>query len=676
MLINDSYRNNLVTICLLCCTFVKNSSTYLLLSILVMLKNYRLLFWVRLWIFWVLYFALHRLVLFIYNHSVFDKYPISEQLQAFWEAIRLDFSMAGYLMVVPTLLVIGYVFSIKLIHRFNYLLITLIGIISVTDTLLYHEWGYKLNAYALSFLLYPTQILASITTSQLILSILLEISLISFGIFMYKLILKTGVENTKQFEEFNFTKKRIYSFMYGSGSLLVLLLTFLAIRGTGFRPINQSAAYFSTHTPINHLATNTAWNLLFDIIRANKSTKQASITFFDKQTVEKKLQEIYTSNPKEQEKILRYTRPNVVVVIMEGYTSDVVETLGGEKGIAPHFSKMTEEGLLFENIYSTADRTDKGVIGILSGYPAQMNSSIIKEPQKFEKLPTLSSVFKEKGYSTSVYYGGESEYMNFKAYWHHAGFDKIIDQNQFEEKDKNSKWGAHDHIVFEKVIQDLNKQKAPFFTTILTLSCHEPFETPIETPYDQLAKRETDKDKKEANLFRKAAYYADWSINKFMEEAKKQSWYDQTLFIFVADHGHRLPKMYKDTRRTEKYRIPLLFYGNTISKEFLEKNKNKISRIGSQTDIATTLLGQLGMDNATFKWGKDLLNPSSKEFAFYCDAEGMTWITPNGSLRYTETTKETYIKTNSEEIQKNSLLNELPFSKSYLQAILEDYAQK
>lgn len=647
-----------------------------------MLKNYRLSFWLRLWVFWLLYFALHRAVFYVYNHSFFNEYTVLEQLQGFWEAIHLDFSASGYLISIPTLLLIGYFLSVKFINRFNYLLIALIGIISVTDTLLYNAWGHKLNAYALSFLFYPTQMMASITTFQLTLSIILEISLISFGVFLYKFITKIGVDNSNEFEKVNFKKNIIYPVGYGIVSILLMVVTFLAIRGSlGVAPINQSAAYYSAHAPLNHLATNTSWNLLYTILKTNKASKQSGITFFDKKIVQENLQEIYKSNPKEQEKILRYTRPNVILVILESYTSDVIETLGGEKGIAPHFSKMTQEGLLFDNIYSTGDRTDKGVVGILSGYPAQMNSSIIKEPQKFEKLPTLPSIFKEKGYSTSVYYGGEAEFANFKAYWHHANFDKIIDQNEFEEKDKNSKWGAHDHVVFEKVIQGLNQEKAPFFTTVLTLSCHEPFETPIETPYEQIAKTETDKDQKDANLFRKAAYYADWSINRFMEEAKKQTWYEQTLFIFVADHGHRLPKIYKDSHQTEKYRIPLLFYGNAISEEFLKKKNNKISQIGSQTDIATTLLGQLGMENSKFRWGKDLLNPSSREFAFYCYDEGMTWITEKGSLRYTETTKSTQVitKTSNTEDQtkeKNILLNELPFAKSYLQAILEDYASK
>lgn len=638
-----------------------------------MLKNYRLSFWLRLWIFWVLYFLIQRIVFFIYNYSVYTQYSVSEQLKGFWEAIPLDLSAAGYLIAIPTLLLVGYVFSVKFINRFNYFLIILIGLISITDTLLYHEWGYKLNAYALSFLFYPVQMLASVTTSQIVLSIVLEVGLISLGFLMYKFISKVGIANATQFEEIDFSKKRIYKVSYGIVSTLILAFTFLAIRGGfGIIPINQSSSYYSFHAPLNHLATNTTWNLLFSIIKTNKANKQEGVAYFNEKKVRENLKEVYKSNPKEQQKILSNPRPNIVLIVLESYTSDVIETLGGEKGVTPYFSKLTQEGLLFDSIYSTGDRTDKGIVGILSGYPAQKCSSIIKEPQKFEKLPTLPAILKKKGYATSVYYGGESEFANFRAYWEFAGFNEIIDEKEFEEEDKNSKWGAHDHVVFEKVIQDLNSQKSPFFTTVLTLSCHEPFETPIKTPFDEAASTEIDGDKKQANLFRKAAYYTDWSINKFMEAAKKQSWYDQTLFIFVADHGSRLPKIYKDTHQTEKYRIPLLFYGNPISKEFLATRN---SNLGSQTDIVTTLLGQLGIENAQFKWGKDLLNPTSKQFAFYCYDEGMTWITPNGAIRYVTTTETPQFSTTNKKIKK-ALLKELPFAKSYLQALLEDYAKK
>ncbi len=635
-----------------------------------MLKIYRLTFWLRLWMFWLLYFTLHRIVFLVYNYAVYSEYPVLEQSRAFWEALKLDLSAAGYLITIPGLLLIGHVFSVKFINRFNYFLIALVGLISVTDTLLYHEWGSKLNAYALSFLYYPTQMLASVTNSQIILALILEISLIGLGIILYKFILKTGRRSSVEFEKFNFSRKKIHTAGYGTASLLMLGLTFLAIRGGwNLVPINQSAAYYSLHAPLNHLATNTSWNLLFDVIKTNKANEQGGISYFDEKTIQKNLKEIYRSNPKEQEKILDNTRPNIVLVILESYTADVIETLGGEKGVAPYFSKMTNEGLLFENIYATGDRTDKGMVGILSSYPAQSCSSIIKEPQKFEKLPTLPAVLKASGYSTSVFYGGESEFANFKAYWKHASFDKIIDEEEFEEKDKNSKWGAHDHVVFEKVIKDLSNQKAPFFTTVLTLSCHEPFETPIATPYDKAVEKEIDMNKKQANLFRKAAYYTDWSIHKFMEAAKKQPWYDQTLFIFVADHGNRLPKLYKDAHQFEKYRIPLLFYGNAISKKLVATRN---SRIGSQTDIVPTLLGQLGIESASFQWGKDLLNPSSKQFAFYCYNEGMTWITPEGSLRYVTATETPQFKEN----QKNTLSKELPYAKSYLQALLEDYAKK
>ena len=638
-----------------------------------MQKNYRISFWLRLWFFWILYFLILRIVFIIYNYSVYKPFLLLEKLKGFWNAIPLDLSAAGYLIALPTLLIIGKIFSVKFINRFNYFLIFLIGIINITDTLLYHEWGSKLNAYALSFLFYPSQMLASVTASQIILSIVLSMVLISLGIIVYQIVLKTGIKNPTKFEETHYSKKSISRMNLFGYSFLMLLITFLAIRGgVGLAPINQSSSYYSFHAPLNHLATNTSWNLLFSVLKNNKASKQGEIAYYDATTVEKNIQKIYHTNPTEHEKILSIPKPNVVLVILESYTADVIETLGGEKGITPYFSKLTQEGMLFENIYSTGDRTDKGIVAVLSGYPAQSCSSIIKEPSKFEKLPSLASVFKNNGYTTSVYYGGESEFANFKAYWKYSGYNTIIDEEQFDEDDKNSKWGAHDHVVFEKVIKDLNSQQTPFFTTVLTLSCHEPFETPIKTPFDQAVEKESDKDKKQANLFRKAAYYTDWSIQKFMESAKKQSWFNNTLFLFVADHGNRLPKLYSDSRQTEKYRIPLLLYGNPISKAYLKKRNSKI---GSQTDIATTLLGQLNMDYSKFKWGKDLLNPTSKDFAFYCYDEGMTWIMPKGVIRYVTTNETSQFKTASDK-NKKYLIEELPLAKSYLQALLNDYAKK
>src|SRR5690606_20642672 len=207
-------------------------------------------------------------------------------------------------------------------------------------------------------------------------------------------------------------------------------------------------------------------------------------------------------------------------------------TLGTMVDVTPRFDTYVEEGLLFSNFYAAADRSDKGLVNILSGYPSQPTQSIMKLPVKASKLPVLSKSFEEAGYATSFYYGGELEFANIKAYLMNGGFSKVVGKESFKPEDWNSKWGAHDHVVLDKLLQDLNSSEKPFFSTIFTLSSHEPFEVPIEPHIEG---------DDEESKFLNSLYYTDQSIGNFIEAAKKEPWYDETLIIILADHGHRMP---------------------------------------------------------------------------------------------------------------------------------------
>ncbi|MCR6720928.1 MAG: sulfatase-like hydrolase/transferase [Chitinophagaceae bacterium] len=143
--------------------------------------------------------------------------------------------------------------------------------------------------------------------------------------------------------------------------------------------------------------------------------------------------------------------------------------------MTPRFNQLLNEGIYFDNLYASGDRTNKGVPAVLSGYPAMPNTTIIHNPAKSAKLNTLTQELAAKGYTTSFIYGGEPEFANIKSYLVHAGFNTILGRNDFSEKDMNSKWGAHDGVVMERVMKELEQQTSPFFTTWLTLSSHEPF---------------------------------------------------------------------------------------------------------------------------------------------------------------------------------------------------------
>src|SRR5690606_7393298 len=131
-------------------------------------------------------------------------------------------------------------------------------------------------------------------------------------------------------------------------------------------------------------------------------------------------------------------------------------------------------------IYASGDRTDKGLIAILSGYPAQPQTSIIKFPAKTERLPQLNRFIREMGYRTSFIYGGDIDFANFRSYLNSSGFDHLTTLDDFDDELYTSKWGVHDHHMFKRALEELDTTTAPFFKVILTLSSHEPFDVPIE----------------------------------------------------------------------------------------------------------------------------------------------------------------------------------------------------
>ncbi|RZA00510.1 MAG: sulfatase, partial [Sphingobacteriaceae bacterium] len=209
-------------------------------------------------------------------------------------------------------------------------------------------------------------------------------------------------------------------------------------------------------------------------------------------------------------------------------------------------------------------------------------------------------------------------------------------------------------------IQYIKNVKQPFFTYVQTLSNHEPFDLPVPPhfPGDDLS-----------NKFRSTAYYTDASLAEYFKEAQKYVWYTKTLFIMVADHGHRLPRNNADPFEPEKYHIPLLFFGDVIKPAYRGK---RINKLGNQTDIAATLLAQLNIPNKDFKWSKNLLNPYSKEFAFYDWDNGFGYMLRDQVVSYDNSGKRViYIadRTKDQALTDKTLL----FGKAFMQQVFTDY---
>lgn len=245
-----------------------------------------------------------------------------------------------------------------------------------------------------------------------------------------------------------------------------------------------------------------------------------------------------------------------------------------------------------------------------------------------------------------------------KSYLLSHNYQEIIDRNDFESKDLSSKWGAFDGPVYLKMLGQLKQKRTPFFSTFLTLTNHEPFDLPGKPRFPRNDIQ---------NKFRSTAFYADSCLGAFIREAKKESWYKNTLFVVVADHGHYLPHENLEISDPKRYRVPLIFFGEVIKPEFRGR---KIHKVGNQTDLATTLLSQLNVGAEAYTWSRDLLNPQTRDFTFFNWDHGIGVMDSTQAISYETVGKSIIYKRNqSNSPQEDEKL--LKYGKASMQEVYQ-----
>ena len=254
----------------------------------------------------------------------------------------------------------------------------------------------------------------------------------------------------------------------------------------------------------------------------------------------------------------------------------------------------------------------------------------------------LPKKMNDLGYTTSFYSGGDLNFGNMNTYLRNANINDIVDGSEFDKKDWNSKWGAYDDVFMERFSEDLSKEKTkPFFKIALTLTSHEPYEIKGEYKFGKDS---------EDNKFRSSHFYTDKVIGKFIDDAKKQDWYKNTLIVIMADHGHSSPKHEGPYFSTKKFRIPMLWLGGALTTKGI---KNDI--ISSQVDFPFTLLNLLKGDNSEFVFSKNLFNDSDDQFAHYTFNKGFGTLNKNGFFLYDYISKKAILKSGKDTQKLDSL---------------------
>lgn len=565
--------------------------------------------------FWLLFFAFFRALFILWLHA---KWSDESPWKALWHALPLDLSTAGYLVAAPLLFWYIGLASTSPIRRslsaaltgiqlgFLLLAVAIFG----ANVFVYEEWHTPLNSRAFDHFRIPGALLDSMSTAFKFgaLALYVVLSWVWWRVFR-------EITGTMTWPSERSRGHLVAAALLGAG-------LFVLIRGgLGKMPTNESAVSYSSHPFNNHAATNSAWHFVHSLIETRTTVNRyVSDDGEAARCAVAKLYGLPNDEPTPHDWLVHKNgqRPNVVFILLESMTAQVVAELGGIPGVCPNLGRLANEGLLFEQCYSSGYRTDQGLVAVLGGFPAQPDQSVVLLQDKAEKLPSVSKLLKKEGYATAFFYGGQLTFANMGVWLRHQQYEQIISVKNFSRAEITQLWGADDLTLFNKSIEVMRTLPQPFFSTIMTLSLHQPYDVPFKSRWKGNSEREK---------FLNSAAFADHAIGAFFQKARQEPWFDNTVFVLVADHGHPQPgPVWMDEPRARH--IPLIITGPCISPEWQGR---RIGKIGNHHDIPATILNELGISSAPFAWSKDLLSEQTPDFAYYSNENGLGWVTPQSA---------------------------------------------
>lgn len=553
----------------------------------------------------LLIFILQKPLFMLYNGSIEKGFGFADYMQVMVHGASLDAATAGYLTAFPFLLVLISIwfrkFPLKkILYGYYILAAALISIIFVVDMALYTFWGFKLDASVFLYIDSPKEALASVSVGFILLRVLAILLLIALNSWVLLKITPSVLTATR---------KRIAG---TAGMLLLGGVLFIIIRGGVTESTsNIGQVYFSNEPFLNHSAVNPDFSLLSSM---GKSQNFASeFNFFDEEKRAALFDGLYpTTDGDSIIQVLNTKRPNILIILMEGFGGAFVEPLGGLPDVTPHFNRLSKEGVFFTNCYANSFRTDRGTVCTFSGYLGLPTASVMKIPAKSRTLPAIAEGLSKAGYKTDFLYGGDINFTNMKSYLLSTGYQRLTANTDFSLAEQTSNaWGVNDDITFEYLYNQLRnrKEEGPWHTAFLTLSSHEPFEVPYHRLEDKIP-----------NAFA----YTDECLGKFIDRLRQTPAWKDLLVICLPDHGFYYPREGSNAM-PRFYHIPLLWLGGAV------KQPMQVDKIMNQTDLAATLLGQLGLEHTAFTFSRNVLGSDYKyPFAFYSFNNGFSFRDSTG----------------------------------------------
>jgi len=547
----------------------------------------------------LLVMAIEKPLFLLWYHAQAAEASAAELALVVWNGLKLDQTVAGYITALPLLVVLAALWipgrwSRSVLKGYLLVIAAVAATAFAANLALYEYWAFPLDSSVLQYLASPKEALASVTAGQLLLQLLVAAAVFGGMAWCYPRVLRLYDPARRS--------------THRAGSTLVLLLAagvlFLPIRGgVSVATANVSKVYFSGRMFLNHAAVNPLFSFLSTLSDGDDALYEYE--FFPEPERAAIFEPLRGDLPAGigTDTLLRTRRPNVVLFLVESFgRSTVDERVGGEP-VAPEFQRLKGEGVYFDNLFANSFRTDRGTVAVLSGFPAQTKMSVMKLPVKSQRLPSIARSLRREGYATSFYYGGDLNFTNTASYLYGTGFDRLTWQKDLHFDAPTSKWGYADDVVIDAFTDHVLAEAAsqrPFFAAVLTLSSHEPFDVPFAKFDDPMLN---------------AMAFTDACLGRFVERVRQTPVWDDLLVILIADHAYPYPYGIANSDAL-RHRIPMLWLGGAVRRPAV------VETYGSQSDLAATLLAQLGIAHGDFLFSRDLFDPARPKFGYWCFNNG------------------------------------------------------
>lgn len=560
------------------------------------------------------------------------KLDISTIWSIFWSGLTLDVSVAGYIVSLPLLLIIlgtwgGWCIPQKIWRAviYSYLLIVsaIYAIICGIDANLYGYWGYRIDSTLIPYLATPTEAAASISTRDVVIGLGVMLIIFTISAILYRWAVKS----------FQIVKISIAYRVADSVALILAAgVVFVGIRGGVEESVaNVSKVYFSPIQYANHAAVNPLFSFISSLGEAKRYDE--FYPFYDRKELDVRFKTIRgaaaVAQPSEYDStVLRTPRPDVAIIICEGLTRALMDMEVEGRAVMPRLQQIASEGLMFDNMYATGSRTDRGVVGVLSGFASQPKISIMKIPAKSRHLPSIAEVLAGESYATKFIYGGDLDFMDMSSYLYATGWQHLLWGDELKSKLRGSveaaeiqQWGYCDGVMVRTFVDEFTsmcREETPALGSLLTISSHQPFDIPIDMgfEYDRV----------------NSAAYADLALGELIDGLKASEAWDDMVVVIVADHTLKFTDSI--TYNSPRYHhIPMIWTGGALERIGVE------SRFLSQVDIAASLLSSMSLGHEEFILSKSVFDLESElpNYGYYTYNDGFGVVDSLGATIYDNT---------------------------------------